>query len=344
ALDTDTGVAQDIALGSDADRDTVALPDAPAPGTPAPGPSAPAADRRRTAPVRLFDLPFAHRLQSFLNQDGVHLVAATIAQTKDAAGDWTRPGAVYQADLGDGLTQPRPGATPPTDTARTHIPATVPLPLRPVLTEIHKNHGLIVDRGHLYITGAEGTYRAALPRTNDDPWNFQHIWHQEISELQFIDLDGDGAEELVTIEPFHGDRLVIYKVTAEDTVPTTGTTPSGGLPPTVPAQTPVLHLHKWLEKRIDFGHGLWTGLLGGVPSILLGNRAGHKNLELIRVSTTADRSTPGAHGTADRLITHTIAEGTGTAQVAVIHGYDKAPDSIIASNQEQGEIVRYTVS
>jgi len=298
-------------VGYDFHRSGVYRLDIPGPGSPeVPG-----------VPIRLFDLPFAHRLQSFRNDDGVHLIAASIAQSKRDRDDWSRPGAVYVADLGDGFAVPEGGAEPPTPAARAGIPGTVPLPLRPVLGELHRNHGLTTvhngaavgsagsdDTGWLYISGTEGTFRAPFPATNESLWEFERVFDHEISELFFIDLDNDGVDELVTIEPFHGDRLAVYRVDR--------------------ASGPPLTL--WLEKEIAFGHGLWTGTIGGAPSILVGNRSGHKNLEMVRVSE-------------GRLVTETIAEGTGTAQVAVVPDAGKRGDSIIASNQEQDEIVRYTI-
>ncbi|MFW5795847.1 MAG: hypothetical protein ACOCV0_01480 [Alkalispirochaeta sp.] len=338
-------------------------------------------------PIRLFDLPFAHRLQSFRNRDGVHLVAASIAQSKHDRDDWSRPGAVFVADLGDGLAAPERGAEPPAPAARAGIPGDVPIPLRPILGELHKNHGLTTvgtghmvhpeetvrsnstgDLGWLYISGTEGTFRAPFPETNESSWTFERVVDHEISELFFIDLDGDGVDELVTIEPFHGDRLAVYRIGRSETG-SEGTRPGrsrswgtrrGDVSPgraREPLGSAPPELALWLEKEISFGHGLWTGMIGGVPSILVGNRSGHKNLEMIRIID-------------GNLVTETIAEGTGTAQVAVVPGgiaragglrHDaprdatntrgttlpsdatEGPDYIIASNQEQDEIVLYTV-
>lgn len=394
-------------VGYDFHRSGVYRLDIPDPGSPDPGsPEVPG------VPIRLFDLPFAHRLQSFQNEDGVHLVAATIAQSKRDRDDWSRPGAVYVADLEDGLVVPERGAEPPTPEARAGIPGVIPFPLRPILGELHKNHGLTTVRngaaagsseaagnsdaagssnaagsnnaaadaagssnaavgaaagaavgsnaagssaaaGRLYISGTEGTFCASFPATSASLWEFERVFDHEISELFFIDLDGDGIDELVTIEPFHGDRLAVYRLNEGRHLPADalsggavpevalprGTRSSG--PPSVGSREttysapPALTL--WLEKEIAFGHGLWTGMIGGVPSILVGNRSGHKNLEMIRVSE-------------GRLVTETIAEGTGTAQVAVVSGGKaghpegpNGPDYIIASNQEQDEIVRYTI-
>jgi hypothetical protein len=247
-----------------------------------------------STPVRLFDLPFLHRLHSYSTSEGIRLVAATIAQTKRNRDDWDRPGAVYVADI-DAAAVFR---DPPVDD--------VPLPLRPVLPELRRNHGLLVQEDRLYISGAEGTFRAALPQDTRELWHFEPVFDGEISELVFIDLDGDGAEEMVTIEPFHGDRLGVYRS-------------DGGIP------GELLTTHS-----IAFGHGLWAGRILGVPSVIVGNRSGRGHLEMLQWSP---------RGTLEAI---TIAENTGTAQVAVVHGDDT--DHIVATNQNSGEVVRYSVT
>ncbi|MDA3950999.1 MAG: hypothetical protein PF508_17460, partial [Spirochaeta sp.] len=171
----------------------------------------------------------------------------------------------------------------------------------------------------LYISGAEGLFRAAIPAGRHGRWQFEQLTTTEISELGFVDLDGDGTEELVTIEPFHGDRLVAYRVAGTETGTGTGAGPGdrrGALEPL------------WTH-RIAFGHGLWVGPIAGVPSVIVGNRRGHGNLELLRMRG------------GDRPEVITLAENTGTAQVAVVH--DGPVDHVVATNQNSGEVVRYTV-
>lgn len=244
-------------------------------------------------PVRLFNLPFAHRLQSFRNADGVHLVAASIAQSKRDRDDWSRPGTVYVADLGDGLTTPERGAEPPTPAARTGIPGNVPIPLRPILVELHKNHGLTTvhadDEEWLYISGTEGTFRAQFPATNESLWEFQRMFDHEISELFFIDLDNDGVDELVTIEPFHGDRLAVYRVGRKGT------------------------------RAKDARSGSSRETLGS-PTVV-----------------------PGGIARAGGLRHDAPRDATNTRGTTLPSDATEGPDYIIASNQEQGEIVRYTV-
>ena len=219
--------------------------------------------------TRVFDLPFSHRLHALRSDGYMRLLVTSITQTKATPEEWGRPGAVYQVDFPEG---------PENST-----------PLRPILAELHKNHGFLLrtENGadRLYVSGVEGVYRANVPDTIEEAWAFEQYLPQEISELHFIDFDGDGMEELVTIEPFHGNRLVVYKLRGDQALP-------------------------WLDHEIEYGHGLWTGMIGGVPSLLVGNRAGHKNLELLQLDGPA-------------LSVTTIAEGSGTAQIAVLSEADR---------------------
>ncbi len=78
-------------------------------------------------------------------------------------------------------------------------------------------------------------------------WNLSPIFQKEVSELTFIDLDGDGQSELITIEPFHGNVLNMYKRIKGD----------------------------WKLKftaPLSFGHGLSSGFFNGAPIVIVGNR------------------------------------------------------------------------
>ncbi len=148
-------------------------------------------------------------------------------------------------------------------------------------------------------------YRAAIPELPEERWRFHKIFNGEVSEMAFLDIDQDGRDEMVTIEPFHGDELVVYD-TVDDA-------------PAARRET----------RPIAFGHGLWAGPVNGVPSVIVGNRSGHKNLELLQWTGEQEPAVV------------TIAEGTGTAQVTVVH--HPGGDHIVATNQETAQIVRYTV-
>jgi hypothetical protein len=157
--------------------------------------------RAGAEPERVLDLPFAHRI-GFAERAGRRvLLAATLAADKEDASDWSKPGAVYAAEMDR-------------DPAR--------LRLEPVLPGIHKNHGFLVaeldGRRSLLIGGSEGLLAADL----EDPgprWPWRQVLPGETSDAVLADLDGDGRAELVTIEPFHGNALRGYRRSTSGWVP-----------------------------------------------------------------------------------------------------------------------------
>ena len=65
----------------------------------------------------------------------------------------------------------------------------------------------LIDIEVLLIAGSEGLYEVAVPGGADIPWRAERLLDREISDAVTVDLDGDGVEELVTIEGFHGDEI-----------------------------------------------------------------------------------------------------------------------------------------
>jgi hypothetical protein len=249
----------------------------------------------RWAAVRIIGLPFAHRID-FVSRGGRRfLVAASLATDKQDPSDWSQPGCLFVC---------------PTS------PQSETWTLTPVLEGIHRNHGLLVTRFHgrqsILASGTEGLFAADLEHPGAS-WSFTRVLEKEISEIAVADLDSDGEEELVTIEPFHGDTLRVYKRT------------SGGWETA------------W-EGEIAFGHGLLTGFIGGHPAVLVSNRAGSKELILFQFS-------PGCRSAA-----HTLAQpartvidsGVGAANMLILP-HDGA-DLVFSTNQATGEIVIYSVA
>jgi len=123
--------------------------------------------------------------------------------------------------------------------------------------------------------------------------------------MAVLDLDGDRAEELATIEPFHGNALRVYKHGR------------GGW--TV----------AW-EGELSFGHCVLGCSLGGAPGILVGNRAGDKSLLFFRFDRTLKP---------ERIV---VDPGVGPANMVVLdHG---GKQRIFSANQTSGEIAMYTVA
>ena len=238
--------------------------------------------------TRMADLPFAHRLEVVTVAGEGVVVAANIAETKDNPDDWDKPGTVWQA---------------PVDAPKWR--------LEPILENLHKNHGMYRTSYHghesILISGVEGLFDLAIPKMPDEAWKPDMIMPTEVSEIGLIDLDGDGTDELVTIEPFHGHLLRVYKEEA------------GG----------------WQlrgEHSISFGHGLWTGTFLGRPGILVGSRSGDKTLKYLA---------PKAAGSTE-LTEEVLDEGKAPANIAVIN--NGSEELVFVTNPGIEEIALYTVS
>jgi hypothetical protein len=235
---------------------------------------------------KLFDLPFSHRMAFLRNEGRCHLFTASVSRHKKDPSDWEQPGDVYVAELGD---HPERG-----------------LEITPVLKDITRNHGMLKTAREgvevILVTGAEGMFEIAPAGGG---WATKHLLDIEISEVALIDLDGDGREEMVTIEPFHGDTLRVYRRNGEG----------------------------WeavYDSPLSFGHGLWSGTLGGRPAVAVGSRSDGKELLLFR---------PGGDDPL-QLQRIVVEEGAGPTNITSVT-YDGA-DYLISSNPGFGEVAWYT--
>jgi hypothetical protein len=242
---------------------------------------------------RIVPLPFAHRIDFVTCAGARYLVAASLAQDKSDPSDWSRPGCLYACLV------PR-------------LPSEA-WTLTPVLEGIHRNHGLCVTsfRGKrtLLVSGTEGLFAADLQQG----WTFELVMEKEISEIAVSDIDADGEEELVTIEPFHGDTLCVYKRA------------SGGW-------------EKAWEGEIAFGHGLTAGTLGGAPVILASNRAGSRDL----VSFQFPRAAARPANRLGRPSPTVVDAGVGAANMLILRHGDT--DLVFSTNQASGEVAVYSAA
>ncbi len=240
------------------------------------------------ASTKILDLPFAHRIDFVARAGRRFLIAAALARDKSDPNDWSQPGSLYACAV-------------PSDRKGTWQPV-------PVLEGIHRNHGLLVaplkGKRTVLVSGAEGLFALDLDKPGS-AWDFSKIIDREISEVAVLDLDGDGRDELATIEPFHGDRLCVYR-------PDAGTWRLA-----------------W-DTGLEFGHGLLAGMLGGVASVLVSNRAGSRDLLLFQF--------PRGLEAPERSV---IDAGAGAANALILR--DASGESIVSANQAAGEIALYEV-
>ena len=138
-------------------------------------------------------LPYLHRSGVVHCADGDYVVASTLCTHRDSATDWSHPGKIQVAKL------PEAGEE---------------ISFRVIQEGVTKNHGFWQGRldGEevTLIGGSEGLFRVRPPKNGGD-WTVDKILEREISDCAVADLDGDGEDELITFEGFHGDVAAVNK-------------------------------------------------------------------------------------------------------------------------------------
>lgn len=231
--------------------------------------------------------PFAHRCE-ILTSEGEHfLVAAKVSAYKENPPDWARPGEVHLMSLKN--------------------PARLPWKSLLIDKGITRNHGMIknlVDgKEILCVSGEQGVFFLEPGRARQ--WKVNKLFDKEVSEVNFLDLDGDGRSEMVTIEPFHGNTINVYKRSGS----------------------------KWqlrFSDSLSFGHGLGSGMYHGNPVFVVGNRSESMALEVFSVNDLS-------RGQLKRKLLEAEAGPTQT-QVFSFQG----EDYILSANQKKHEVALYS--
>ena len=150
---------------------------------------------------RIDEAPFIHRLELVKTDadSSPLLVVCTIRGSEGEILDWHDPGALMCYHIPEN-------------------PRDEVWPKRIIDRELYINHGLtVVDfdgdgRQDILIGARNGIIWYRPP---DDPmtgdWQRTPLTTTEASEVYVTDLDGDGVNEIIAIEPWHGNELVWYK-------------------------------------------------------------------------------------------------------------------------------------
>ncbi len=237
----------------------------------------------------LLDLPGVHRFD-LLERGGVrYLIACTIKSDYAYKDDWRFPGKVWAAVLPDDLTD---------------RPEDFRLEARVIAEGLTKNHGYSRHGGSGIVTAEEGVFRFTPPETPAGEWTCEKLLDQPTSDALLLDFDGDGAEELLTLSPFHGDTLTVFK-----------RTPDGWQPVFT------------YEKKIEFAHAICAAVFGGRPMAIVGHRKGDRDLLAIRYDG----------GYRVELLDHDVGPANALS-------YELAGKTcILAANREINQIARYAL-
>lgn len=238
----------------------------------------------------LFNLPFLHRFDIYHVEDKDYVICATIARDKAFKDDWSRPGQIYVGEV-------------PSDLENNNVV------LRQIADGCFRNHGC--SRGIYngvvcgYFTSDQGILRVTPP-VNGEDWKVEKILDGQIGEIALADVDNDGNDELMTIEPFHGNKINVYHINDEGKYDVVYTYPN----------------------EIDFAHALVGTTLCGKPCFVAGIR--RVNCEIFVLTYE--------NGEYKYQI---VEEGAGPANLDVVHHNGK--EYILAANHTKNEAAIYEV-
>ena len=232
-------------------------------------------------------LPYVHRFDLLESDGKAWIVACTLCGSKKDRNDWSDPGKVFVGRL-------------------TENPDT-PVNLTVLAEGLTHNHGYfrtsINGRSAGLVASDSGVMVVIPPVTSGDRWTMRTLLNTPAGDVAFFDINGDGVDELITIEPFHGNKVRIYELIKQEYQPVYD-----------------------LPYPVDFAHALWAGKLCGEPCALIGVRK--MGCELFRISHTSGE-----------YRTEILESGCGPSNVAVAYGEDC--DYIISANHTKSEAAVY---
>lgn len=236
----------------------------------------------------LVSMPYVHRFDIYHIDGHDYLILATIAKNKEHKEDWSLPGQIYVSRLPENLEDE--------------------IHLECIADGMYRNHGYC--RGEYegrpcgYFTSDQGVFRVNL--SQDGTWKTTKILDGQIGEIALSDIDYDGVEELMTIEPFHGNTIKVYKL--------------------IDGQYQEVYCY---PNEIDFAHTLVGRKIAGRNSFVAGVRRIDAELFILQ------------HVDGEYRVT-VVDQGKGPANLDVVNCLDC--DYIIAANHTANEAAIYKVS
>lgn len=181
------------------------------------------------------ELPFIHRFDILRTPTANYFIGATIKSDHAYKDDWSSPGKIWAGELGsDSHTPPR---------------------LTEYLGGLTRNHGFCKRSDHrsdyAVISADEGVFAIYPPVGSRSGWSHEQLLDTPTSDILFVDFDGDGEQEMLTLSPFHGDEVTIYKM--------------------VNGHYQEIYRHL---TPLPFVHALWADVVDGKPIAFLGHRKG----------------------------------------------------------------------
>lgn len=245
----------------------------------------------------LAELPFVHRFDIIRGGETRYIIACTIKSDHHYKDDWTSPGKVYAAELPDDLS----------GYSEEHQ-----LEFRVIRDNLTKNHGYCKIEGDntdiALVSSQEGVFQFIPPEKKEGEWKVAQLIQEPSSDAVMVDFDGDGVKELLTISPFHGDSVFIYKKHGE-----------------------IYEKVYTYPQPAEFSHAIFGGEICGIQAAVIGHRKGERNLILFYYDQEK------------KIYTTQILDTQAGA--ANVYKYDvNGEERILATNREINEIAIYTLS
>lgn len=244
----------------------------------------------------LVELPHVHRFD-IVKRNGVnYLIACALKSGHEFKEDWSMPGKVYAAVLPEDLGS---------------FDDENQLKLTVLKENMLKNHGyyrVVEDGVETSVVSADcGVFQFIPPENKDGEWEIKTLITDATSDAALVDLDEDGEKELLTLAPFHGEKIRIYKKMDGE----------------------FKQVYEY-EKTAEFTHAIYAGTLLGKPAAVVGHRKGERNL----IAFTYDKE-------AGAYKSEILDYDCGSANV--YHYMKDGKDIIIGANREIDEIAMYEI-
>ncbi len=245
------------------------------------------------------ELPFVHRFDIITRNEINYVIACTLKSGHEYKEDWRFPGKVQVCVLPKDLSQ---------------VNEENPLKFHVIKDNMLKNHGYSkaetdgVERS--FVASNEGIFCFTPPTTKDGAWEIEQLIDEPSSDVTMVDFDHDGEKEMLTISPFHGNHIYIYKKDSDGKYQKIYT----------------------YEKEIEFAHAIWGGEICGKQGALIGHRKGDRDL-LLFTCTDPEKLTFRAE-----MLDHDVGPAN------VLHYEENGKDYVLSANREVNEIALYELN
>lgn len=201
-------------------------------------------------------LPYLHRFEIVPVPEGYDLILSVLCREKQNKDDWESPG--YEA-----VMHLDPNGKKQSDK------------IELLLDGQYHNHGMwkgILEGKQVILTASDqGVYAFSYGKQG---WQTEHLFSEAAGEAAAFDLDGDGEDEIVTIAPFHGNQIKIYKK-----LPFLETDRDSFLKSD---ESEKRWQQVWTSPEpMEFSHALWAGWFHGERICFCGYRRGKKGIAAI---------------------------------------------------------------